>query len=337
MLIFTLVNLNDHALWDYMLDDDVFLDIISILECKFGEAVLHSAKPVSPDDPDFPNMKATYREHLSDPHLFKEVVPIEDPATKLKIHQIYRMQYLKDVILHRVLEDSAFSIINSFIYFHQVDIVQHLAQQEEFWEQLFAVFPQSPSVTQSEVMPMANTQNVSTKQRDAIAFLQAYCQMVKLLQPHMRMQALRALSERGLHRIVEYSLAKLGSDDQTRTATVEILMLLTDHDAAGIRAAVLKQAEGGRKITLMTHLVQAFHREADLGLKTQLCEQIRILLMPSSDGNGPEVRPEIIKSRGRSDCHRSLRCLASSQKIPISINSCSTSMKRGSRLLWSHC
>ena len=32
---------------------------------------------------------------------FKEVVPIQDPAILAKIHQTYRIQYVKDVILPR--------------------------------------------------------------------------------------------------------------------------------------------------------------------------------------------------------------------------------------------
>jgi protein phosphatase-4 regulatory subunit 3 len=42
-----------------------------------------------------------HRKFLSSSVAFKEVVPIKDKAVLARIHQTYRIQYIKDVILPR--------------------------------------------------------------------------------------------------------------------------------------------------------------------------------------------------------------------------------------------
>ena len=45
-------------------------------------------------DPELPQ-RQRHREFLQQNVVFKEVVPISDPAVRAKIHQTYRMGYLK--------------------------------------------------------------------------------------------------------------------------------------------------------------------------------------------------------------------------------------------------
>ena len=87
-------------------------------------------------------MKASYRSHLADPSHFTQVVPIRSPILLAKIHQTHRLHYLKDVVLARILEDSTFSMLNSAIYFNEVDIVNEIATDAEFLRELFAIFDQ---------------------------------------------------------------------------------------------------------------------------------------------------------------------------------------------------
>ena len=245
-------------------------------------------------------MKAAYRAHLSDPSLYVEVVPIPDESIKSKIHQIYRLQYMKDVILPRVLDDNAFQIVNSIVYFNQVDIVQYLSKRDEFWDEIFnGTFPEHKVNGNSETKDEkeattngANHADSEAKQQDAIAFLQSFAQMVKQLQLNMRTQHFRALSERGMLRVLEYALsnARLHEIQPIRIAVVEILMLLVDNDPSSIRSFVLKEHEKpGKQRTLMTAIINAFHTEEDLGAKAQLAEAIRILLLPPGEAAATEV------------------------------------------------
>src|SRR5438034_10858451 len=92
------------------------------------------------DDPEFPTHKANHRQYLNDRSRYKEVVPIKDPIILRKIRQTWRLQYLKDVVLARILDDPTFSVLNSLIFFNQVDIVQHLQNNSLFLHELFSIF-----------------------------------------------------------------------------------------------------------------------------------------------------------------------------------------------------
>ena len=112
------------------------------------------------DDPEFPTMKAAYRDHLADPSHFTQVVPIRSTTLLAKIHQTHRLHYLKDVVLARILEDSTFSMLNSAIYFNEVDIVNEVASDPVFLKELFAVFderdpgdPIEPTVEEGLIGP----------------------------------------------------------------------------------------------------------------------------------------------------------------------------------------
>jgi protein phosphatase-4 regulatory subunit 3 len=73
-------------------------------------------------DPELPEQQR-HRSFLRDRVVFKEVVPIADPGLRAKIHQTYRLAYLKDVVLPRVLDDATFATFSSLILFNNVEVV----------------------------------------------------------------------------------------------------------------------------------------------------------------------------------------------------------------------
>jgi protein phosphatase-4 regulatory subunit 3 len=97
-----------------------------------------------------------------------KVVPIRDKSVESKIHQTFRLQYLKDVILARVFDDPTFSIINSMIFFNHVDIVTHLQSDSEFLNSLFNI--------------LADVRASIEKKREVVLFVQEFCTIAKNLQ-----------------------------------------------------------------------------------------------------------------------------------------------------------
>ncbi|GAA6046560.1 hypothetical protein JCM3770_006209 [Rhodotorula araucariae] len=122
--------LNDNAIFEHVLKDETILGVVGILEY----------------DPDFPTMRASYRQHLSSPTAFVPVVPpsLLPSALLAKIHQTHRLHYLKDVVLARILEDSTFSMLNSAIYFNEVDIVNEIAGERELVSEVFRILEEDP-------------------------------------------------------------------------------------------------------------------------------------------------------------------------------------------------
>jgi len=251
-----LILLNDTAIIEYVVTDPVVLGVVGALEY----------------DPDFPLHKANHRQYLDDESKFKEVVRIEDENIKRKIHYTYRLQYLKDVVLARILDDPTFSVLNSLIFFHQVDIVQHLQANAPFLKELFGVF--SPK-----------EQNLARK-RDAVLFIQQCCAIAKSLQANVRAQLYQNFISGGLLEVIQFALKH--QDASVRVAGTDILVSLIDHDALMVRSYIFKAIQEKTK-PLTDTLIELLLIEVDLGVKAQMADAIKILLDPNANSASIEA------------------------------------------------
>ncbi|KAF1990966.1 DUF625-domain-containing protein [Aulographum hederae CBS 113979] len=256
MIMKTLILLNDTAIIEYIVTDEMILGAVGALEY----------------DPDFPNHKANHRQYLSDPTRFKEVVKIEDANVKKKIHYTYRLQYLKDVVLARILDDPTFSVLNSLIFFHQVDIVQHLQANLTFLKELFSLFP--PHGTDSK------------RQKDAVSFIKDCCATAKSLQANVRSQMYQNFIQCGLFQVMEFALKH--QDAGVRVAGTDILVALIDHDALLVRGNIFKSLNDKTK-PLTDTLIELLLVETDLGVKAQMADAIKVLLDPSANNASVEA------------------------------------------------
>ncbi|KAJ4479126.1 component of IIS longevity pathway SMK-1-domain-containing protein [Lentinula aciculospora] len=123
-LMQTIFMLNDHGIYEQILEDEYFFHVCGMLEY----------------DPDFPTHKANFREFLVQGTQFHEPVIIRDFGIRRKIHHTYRLQFLKDVVLARVLDDSTFNVLNSCIIFNQMDIIQHVQQDNAFLRDIVKLY-----------------------------------------------------------------------------------------------------------------------------------------------------------------------------------------------------
>ncbi|KAF1972828.1 DUF625-domain-containing protein [Bimuria novae-zelandiae CBS 107.79] len=251
-----LILLNDTAIIEYMVTDDVVLGVVGALEY----------------DPDFPLHKANHRQYLSDESKFKEVVKIQDENIKRKIHYTYRLQYLKDVVLARILDDPTFSVLNSLIFFHQVDIVQHLQVNQPFLKELFGIFGPAE-------------QNLQRK-KDAVLFIQQCTSIAKSLQTQSRAQLYQNFINNGLLDVIQYALKH--QDASVRVAGTDILVSLIDHDALMVRSYIFKAIQEKSK-PLTDTLIELLLIEVDLGVKSQMADAIKILLDPHANSASIEA------------------------------------------------
>jgi len=161
------------------------------------------------------------------------------------------------------MEEPVFSVLNSLMFFNQVDIVQSLCANNDFIKELFSVFL---------------TDNDDQK-RSAVAFIQQFCQISKTLQAPARTLLYNKCAENGLYDVIEYAL--LHDELKVRLAGADVVMIAIEHDPTVLRSTISKQLEEGKK-PLLTTLYDSIHREQDLGLKLQFFECVRILLDPST-------------------------------------------------------
>ncbi|KAK8194717.1 component of IIS longevity pathway SMK-1-domain-containing protein [Phyllosticta capitalensis] len=245
----TLILLNDSAIIEHAVADEVIMGVVGALEY----------------DPDFPTHKANHRQYLQDKSRYKEVVKIEDAGTKRKIHCTYRLQYLKDVVLARILDDPTFSVLNSLIFFHQVDVVTHLQANAAFLKELFGIF---------------RADEPDQRKKDAVLLIQQCCTVAKSLQGNSRAQLYSNFLGGGLLNVITFALRN--SDAAVRVAGTDILVALIDHDAIMVRSQIFKAINEKTK-PLTDTLIELLLVETDLGVKAQMADAIKVLLDPNAN------------------------------------------------------
>lgn len=211
------------------------------------------------------------------------MVPIKDPLILRKIRHTWRLQYLKDVVLARILDDPTFSVLNSLIFFNQVDIVQHLQSNSAFLTELFAVF--GPKNTDSR------------KKEEAVQFLHQCMAIAKNLQVAARGNLFGNLINFGLFSVISFAVKH--PNPAVRTTGIDILVVLLEHDPIMMRSYMLK-AVNEKRVPLTDTLIDLLHAETDLGVKNQLADAIKVLLDPQTSfqesmnrGGGPDFMPKM--------------------------------------------
>lgn len=251
----TVILLNDTSIIEHAVSDECVLGVVGALEY----------------DPDFPSHKANHRHWLDNQGRFKEVVPIEDELTRRKIHQTYRLQYLKDVVLARILDDPTFSVLNSLIFFNQVDIVQHLQSNASFLNELFGIF--SPHFQDQK------------KRKEAVLFIQQCCAIAKNIQPPARQTLYNNFIAHGLLQVIHFGLRH--GDVAVRVGATDILISIIDHDPQMIRQTIYRQIHENQ-LPLTDSLIDLLLVEVDLGVKSQISEALKVLLDQGAMPQGPE-------------------------------------------------
>lgn len=191
------------------------------------------------------------------------MVPIKDPLIRRKIRYTWRLQYLKDVVLARILDDPTFSVLNSLIFFNQVEIVNHIQSNAQFLKELFTVFDPR------------NTDN--KRKEDAVQFLHQCAVIAKNLQAPARANLFANFINHGLFAVIAFAIKH--PKPPLRTTGIDLLVSLLDHDQIMMRGYMLK-AVSEKKTPLTDTLIDLLHTETDLGVKNQLADAIKVLLDP---------------------------------------------------------
>jgi protein phosphatase 4 regulatory subunit 3 len=260
----SLILLNDNTIIEQVVMDQNVIGVVGALECTIHRLnITYSITNRFADDPDFPTHQANHRQYLSDKTRYKEVVPIKDPIIRRKIRHTWRLQYLKDVVLARILDDPTFSVLNSLIFFNQVDILQHLQGNTPFLRELFAIF---------------DSKNADIKKKvDGVHFIHQCAAIAKNLQAPARASLFSNFIQAGLFGVITFAVKH--PDPSLRTTGIDILVALLDHDASMMRNFMLK-AVNEKKTPLTNTLIDLLHVETDLGVKNQLADAIKVLLDP---------------------------------------------------------
>ncbi|OAD73714.1 hypothetical protein PHYBLDRAFT_181326 [Phycomyces blakesleeanus NRRL 1555(-)] len=263
----TIILLNDTTIIDYIIRDEIVLGVMGMLEY----------------DPETPNMKAKHREFLTKHSKVEQVVTIKDEATMSKIHQTFRIQYLKDVILENSMDESMASALRSAVFYNHVDILTYVQNNNELLTELFGI--------------LKDEKASDKKKRDAVLYVQSLCSITKPFQASSRASLYRSLAPYGLFDI--FDIALTDEDISMRTAGLDMLASIVELNACLVRGYMIKQSkEETTKKSLLEVIVEQFTADKDHILKCQYAEVIRTLLDSSGGPSfGTALTPETLNKQ----------------------------------------
>lgn len=130
-----------------------------------------------------------HRTYIRDVAKFVEVIPLENAELHGKIQQMYKVQYIQDVILPSpsVFEENMYNALQNVVLFSKSEIVNMIQDDERFLTQLFAQL-------MDKEIPLA-------KRRDTVLFLREFCQFSQTLEQTRREAFYRMLVARGVFQV----------------------------------------------------------------------------------------------------------------------------------------
>ncbi|XP_062209977.1 uncharacterized protein LOC133911653 [Phragmites australis] len=244
-MIFKLVKgiilLNSPLIFDKIFSDEFILDIIGALEY----------------DPEVPIVQK-HRAFLKDHIVFKEAIPIKNDSVVSKIHQTYRIGYLKDVILPRILDDATLASLNTMIHTNNASVISLLKDDIYFVRELFARMRSSDISMESK--------------RELVLFLHEFCTLSKSLALVQQLRLFRDLSGEGVFEIISDVLQI--QDRKIVSAGTDILILFLNQDPNLLRSYIVQQDGNSLLGLLVKGMVADFGEE----MRCQFQEILRILM-----------------------------------------------------------
>ncbi|KAA3485643.1 serine/threonine-protein phosphatase 4 regulatory subunit 3 isoform X1 [Gossypium australe] len=235
----------------------ILLNSAQIFEKIFGEELIMDIIGSLEYDPDVPQVQH-YRNFLKEHVVFKEAVPIKNLMVISKIHQAYRVGYLKDVVLARVLDEATVASLNSMIHSNNAIVISLLKDDSTFIQELFARL-RSPTTS-------------AESKKNLVYFLREFCSLSKSLQMVQQLQLFRDLIIEGIFDIITDALQ---SQDKKLVLTgTDILILFLNQDPTLLRSHVVRQ-EG---IPLLGLLVKGMITDFGEDMHCQFLEILRSLL-----------------------------------------------------------
>uniref|UniRef100_A0A0E0KYP8 Uncharacterized protein n=1 Tax=Oryza punctata TaxID=4537 RepID=A0A0E0KYP8_ORYPU len=250
-MIFRLVKgiilLNSSAIYDRIFSDDFILEIIGALEYDPEARIVQS-----------------HRTFLKEHVVFKEAIPIKNASVVSKIHQTYRIGYIKDVILPRVLDDSIMASIGAIIHANNAVVVILLKDDASFVKELFAKMRSS---------------NISAESK-------------RELVNHL-FSLFRDLANEGVFDIMSDVLQS--QDKVLISAGTNILVYFLNQDPNLLKSYIAHQENSQEGISLLGLLVQGMVTDFGEGMHCQFLEILKIL-MDGFATNTPTQYDELLLS-----------------------------------------
>ncbi|KYQ89817.1 EVH1 domain-containing protein [Tieghemostelium lacteum] len=244
-----LILFNDTSIFESLLSEEYIIRVLGALEY----------------DPEISEQNRIKHREFLNRHVIFKTVGLDSKQLIGTIHQTFRIQYLKDVVLPRILDDATFSSLNSIIYFNNIDIVTQIQNDSSFLQQLFSKVQQNNN---------NNNNNNPTERTDYLLFLQELCNLAKGLQIQNKISFFSTLKSFDLFKTLS-SVLICDQSVQNRLASTDIILSTLLHDPSILRRYISEDPSNHR---FLSQLITLFIVDKDIGVKNQIVEILKILL-----------------------------------------------------------
>lgn len=200
-IVKTLILYNEKRILEQIIDDCYFKGIVGILEY----------------DMEFLISKANHRKYLAEinPSL-KQVIPLENNDIKLIIKKTFRLQFLKDVVLVRFLDENSFNLISELIMNYQSSIVVFL-QEGTFIDQIMSLYL------------LSNENENLLKKREGIKLLHECVMISNNLESSEKSLFYKFLIRKGLFKVLNFAF-NVETDNSVRILATDTIITIIEHD-----------------------------------------------------------------------------------------------------------
>lgn len=204
-LVKTLILYNQRDVLEKMTEDEYIMGIVGILEY----------------DTEFPDSKTNHRKCLeSNSPSIKEVIPIQNEELKNILKKCFRLQFLKDVVLVRFLDDHNISFILDIILDLQTCIIDFI-KVDPFLDTLFALYDERP--------PEDVDAELIEKRKDGIRLLHQCVQMSKNLDAADKETFYRTLVGKDIFKVLDYAFHK-ETESSLRILATDTIITIIEYD-----------------------------------------------------------------------------------------------------------
>lgn len=246
--------LSSQKLTERLLGADAYEDVLGMLEYDDG---LPKSKRIA------------HRQVMKEKVCFSQVLSFEDSAMLERVHLNYRLQYLKDIVLPRLMDDATFISLNQMVHLNLSVILDYLRQSTHLLDRLF--------------------QQIRQKDLQSLLFLQDACRLAKQIPPVERLALHEKMVECSLFEVLAAFLTDGPVTGKStldpRQCAVEVLLLSASTDPAPLRLFLTRSDDGGgthgEGRALLSAIVRLMLFDDDQGVQGQLSELLRAVMDPT--------------------------------------------------------
>ena len=252
--------LNNQEILKELMSEDNYLEVAGVFEY----------------DPSFSDSKPEFRAYLSDKQRFKQVVPINDQEVLNLIHQTFRLQFFKDVILARILDEESSASFLLTIRLNHMAIVNALDNDPQVLEVI-------RTLLQSKSM-------LPTDRLQLLAFFKEFLSLAKTVTLRKGLQIYQPAVLNDFLHFLTHVLQESTEEQKEKLLAIELLVNFLQHDAGAVRSFLL--ADSGLLLTLIDLFVEEGTPSA---LRWQIVTCLRLLLdtfastTPAASGLGAAI------------------------------------------------